>query len=156
MDDRATESISHENKRLIFLKNLIGSHLNENFSPVARWLNGKLLEIGEGHMKMEFTIREDMCNPLRMLHGGIAATILDDVVGTMVFALGRENAYVSINLNCDYLHPAKLGDVVTVHAKVVRAGKTIVHVEGEIIGYGNLVIAKCSSNLTQTGIRIPY
>jgi hypothetical protein len=45
------------------------------------------------------------------LHGGIAATILDDIVGTMVYALGREFAYTSVNLNCDFLNPAVVGDV---------------------------------------------
>lgn len=150
------DSNPNENKRLTFLKALVGGHLDENFSPVAHWLNGRLIEINEGSMKMEFLVREDMCNPIHLLHGGIAATILDDVVGTMVYALGRENAYVSINLNLDYLHPAKAGEVLTVNARIIRAGKTVVHVEGEIVGYGNLIIAKCTSNLTQTSMKLPF
>ena len=156
MDDMHKNSDSNENKRLVFLQKLIGSQLSESFSPVARWLNGKLMEVTEGSLKMEFIVREDMCNPIHLLHGGIAATILDDVVGTMVYAMGRENAYVSINLNCDFLHPAKAGETLTVNAKVVRAGKTVVHVEGEIVGYGNLIIAKCTSNLTQTSLKLPF
>lgn len=156
MDDMYTNSDLNENKRLVFLQKLIGTQLSENFSPVARWLNGKLLEVKEGSLKMEFLVREDMCNPIHLLHGGIAATILDDVVGTMVYALGRENAYVSINLNLDYLHPAKAGEVLTVNARIIRAGKTVVHVEGEIVGYGNLIIAKCTSNLTQTSLKLPF
>ncbi len=156
MSKTLPEPIPTENKRLAFLQKLTGKHLSENFSPVAQWLNGKLLEIKEGQLTMEFTVREDMCNPMGVLHGGIAATILDDVVGTMVFALGRENAFVSVNLNCDFLHPAKVGDVLTAQAKIIRAGKTIVHVEGTIAGYGSLIIAKCTSNLTQTSIKLPF
>jgi len=156
MSNTQTDSDLNENKRLVFLQKLVGSHLNENFSPVARWLNGRLIEVKEDLMKMEFIVREDMCNPIHLLHGGIAATILDDVVGTMVYAMGREYAYVSINLNCDFLHPAKSGDTLTVNAKVIRAGKTVVHVEGEIVGNDNLIIAKCTSNLTQTSMKLPF
>ncbi len=156
MSDTNPEDMQHQNKRIALFKTLIGRHLDGDFSPVAQWLNGRLIQIQEGFMEMEFIVRKDMCNPMQLLHGGIAATILDDVVGTMVYALGRENAYVSINLNCDYLHPAKVGDKLNVQAKVIRAGKTVVHVEAQIKGYGDLVIAKCTSNLTQTSIRLPY
>jgi len=142
--------------RLEYLHTFIGQPMQESFSPVGRWLNGTLLDIQEGTMKVEFLVREDMSNPMGVLHGGIAATILDDVVGTMVYALGREFAYTSVNLNCDFLNPAKTGETVIAHAKVVRAGKNIIHVEGVIKNPDGLIIAKCSSNLVQTGVKIPF
>lgn len=106
-------------------------------------------------MEVEFTVREDMTNPMGVLHGGIASTILDEVVGTMVYALGREFAYVSVNLNCDFLHAARIGDVITTKARVIRAGKNIVHVEGAIFDPENRIIAKCTSNLIQTNLKLP-
>ncbi len=48
-----------------------------------------------------------------VLHGGSAAAIMDEVVGMMVYALGREYGYTSVNLNCDFLNAARLGDVLT-------------------------------------------
>ena len=144
-----------ENKRLAFLQTYIGQHMSDSSSPVARWLDGKLIDLKEGSMAVEFTVRQDMTNPLGVLHGGIASTILDDVVGTLVYALGREFAYVSVNLNCDFLHAARLGDVITATAKVVRAGKNIVHVEGEIRDVEGRIIAKCTSNLIQTSFKLP-
>jgi acyl-coenzyme A thioesterase 13 len=155
MGNALAESQPNDNMRLVLLRKLIGQHLNEGFSPVAKWLNGRLIDISEDQMTVEYIVRDDMCNPMLILHGGISATMLDDVVGTLVYALGKEFAYASVNLNCDYLHPAKPGDTLQVVGKVVRAGKTIVHVEGRIIGPDDLVIAKCTSNLTQTNFRIP-
>jgi acyl-coenzyme A thioesterase 13 len=155
MHNAQAESQPNDNKRLAFLQNLIGKQLIGGFSPVATWLNGKLLEISATQITVEYTVREDMCNPMLILHGGVSATMLDDVVGTLVYALGREFGYASVNLNCDYLHPAQPGDILQVSANVVRAGKTIVHVEGRIVGPNDLIIAKCTSNLAQTSFRIP-
>ena len=144
-----------ENKRLLFLQKFIGEYMDQSPSPVGRWLNGRLTDIQEGSMEVEFTVREDMTNPMGVLHGGIASTILDEVVGTMVYALGRDFAYVSVNLNCDFLHAARIGDVITAKAKVIRAGKNIVHVEGTITDQESRIIAKCTSNLIQTNLKLP-
>lgn len=156
MDKAVEGSVPEENKRLIFLQTYVGSSFGDRVSPVARWLNGKLLEISEGFLKMEYFVREDMCNPMQILHGGIAATILDDVVGTVVYAIGREFAYTSVNLNCDYLHAARIGDLLSVEGKVIRAGKNIVHTEGVITGPEGKIIAKCTSNLIQTSLKLPF
>jgi len=144
-----------ENKRLLFLQKFIGEYMDQTPSPVGRWLNGRLTDIREGSMEVEFTVRKDMTNPMGVLHGGIASTILDEVVGTMVYALGRDFAYVSVNLNCDFLHAARIGDVITAKAKVIRAGKNIVHVEGTITDQESRIIAKCTSNLIQTNLKLP-
>ncbi|SEJ64542.1 uncharacterized domain 1-containing protein [Dyadobacter koreensis] len=142
--------------RLEYMQTFIGQSMQDSLSPVGRWLNGKLLDIQDGTMKVEYVVREDMSNPMGVLHGGIAATILDDVVGTMVYALGRDFAYTSINLNCDFLNAAKTDETILADAKVVRAGKNIIHVEGVITNTAGLIIAKCSSNLIQTGLKIPF
>lgn len=149
-------AIENENPRLEYMQTLIGRSTQESLSPVGRWLNGTLLDVQEGSMRVSYVVREDMTNPMGLLHGGIATTILDEVVGTMVYALGREYAYVSVNLNCDFLNPAKVGDTLFASGKVIRAGKNIVHVEGEIVNELGVIIAKCTSNLLQTAIKIPF
>ena len=126
-----------------------------NFSPVASWLNGKLIAVEEGAMEIEYEVREDMCNPMGILHGGIASTMLDDIVGTMVYALGREFAFTSVNLNCDFLNPATPGDMLTAKSKVIRSGKNIIHVEGQLVKVDGRIVAKCTSNLIQTSFKIP-
>lgn len=155
MSTHLNPSQSTDNRRLAFLQKLIGNPMIEHFSPVAKWLNGKLLTIEEGAMDVEYKVREDMCNPMGTLHGGIAATILDDIVGTMVYALGREFGFTSVNLNCDFLNPAVAGDVLIARAKMIRAGKNIIHVEGQLVHESGRLVAKCTSNLVQTAFKIP-
>jgi len=143
------------NSRLEFFRSQIGNDLNNSISPLGRWLNGTIRAVDYGHISVEFTIREDMTNPMGILHGGSAAAIMDDVVGMMVFALGREYGYTSVNLNCDFLNAARRDELLTANAKVVRAGRNIVHCECELVTAEGKIIAKCASNLIQTGVRLP-
>lgn len=140
----------------LHFEKFIGQHLNQSPSAVGRWLNGKLIDVKEGSMEIEFTVREDMTNSMGVLHGGIASTILDDVVGTMVYALGRDFAFTSVNLNCDFLHAARVGEILLTKGKVIRAGKNIVHVEGEITNAEGKIVAKCTSNLIQTSLKLTF
>lgn len=146
---------AHTNPRLNFFRTQIGNDLSNTISPLGRWLNGIVRAVDYGHISIEFTVREDMTNPMAVLHGGSAAAIMDEVVGMMVFALGREYGYTSVNLNCDFLNAARLGDVLTAHAKVIRAGRNIIHCECELVTEEGKIIAKCTSNLIQTGVKLP-
>ncbi|TDB64082.1 PaaI family thioesterase [Arundinibacter roseus] len=146
---------AHMNPRLEFFRTQLGNDMSSSISPMGRWLNGIVRKVEYGQLSIEFTVREDMTNPMGVLHGGAASAMMDDVVGAMVFALGREFGYTSVNLNCDFLSPARLGDVLTAHAQVVRAGKNIIHCACEIVSDEGKIIAKCATNLVQTGIRLP-
>jgi acyl-coenzyme A thioesterase 13 len=155
MTDSTNPALTNDDARLHYLQTFIGKTMQESHSPVGRWLNGTMLDIQKGSIKVEFVVRKDMSNPMGILHGGIAATILDEIVGTMVYALGREFAFVSVNLNCDFLNPAMVGETIFADAEIIRAGKNIVHVEGKITNSEGIIIAKCTSNLLQSGFKIP-
>jgi acyl-coenzyme A thioesterase 13 len=123
-------------------------------SPLGRWLNGKLIAVEEGSLTVEFEIRDEMTNPGKILHGGVTASMLDDVMGMTVFSLGRESFYSTINLSIDYLLSAKAGDIIFVKSKVIRAGKTVVNMECEARNTEHKIIAKCTSNLVTTGVKM--
>jgi acyl-coenzyme A thioesterase 13 len=119
--------ITETNPRIDFLRGLIGTSMSQSPSPVARWLNGTLREVEQGKLVADYIVREDMTNPMGTLHGGTASMIMDDIVGTMVYSLGREYGYTSVNLNCDFLNPARVGEKLVATANVIRPGKNIVH-----------------------------
>jgi acyl-coenzyme A thioesterase 13 len=155
MDSKVNPAYLPSNSRIEMLLQLKGKPIAGDFSPVAKWLNGKLIDIAEGSMEIEYEVRADMCNPMGTLHGGIASTMLDDIVGTMVYALGREFAFTSVNLNCDFLNPAFPGEVLAAKSRVIRSGKNIIHVEGQITNADGKIVAKCTSNMIQTSFKIP-
>ena len=142
------------NSRIDFLRSLIGAEMTQSPSPVARWLLGTLREVEQGKLAVNYVVREDMLNPMGTLHGGVVAMMMDDVTGTLVYSLGREYGYTSVNLNCDFLNPARSGEVVRATAQVVRAGKNIVHCECVVTNEEGVIVAKSTSNLIQTGVRL--
>ncbi|PLK46317.1 MULTISPECIES: PaaI family thioesterase [Emticicia] len=140
---------------LEYFKSHIGKHASElSPSALGRWLNGKLISIEEGSVTVEFVVRDDMTNPAKILHGGTAAAMMDEIMGMTVFMLGRENFYTTVNLNADYLLPAKIGDTLLVKSKIIRAGKTVINIECQILNTDHKIVAKCSSNMVVTSVKI--
>ena len=64
---------SRTNPRLEYFRTQIGNDLSTSISPLGRWLNGTLRAVDYGHLSIEFTVRQDMTNPMGVLHGGSAA-----------------------------------------------------------------------------------
>ncbi len=147
------EEVLH--KRLDLFKGYIGKQLNESPSAVTRWLGGVLAAVEAGYLSAHYVVRDDMTNPMKTLHGGVAAMIMDDLMGTMVYLLGAEYAHTSVNLNCDFLNPAPVGTELTGSAEVIRKGRNVVHCECRIVAGNGKLIAKSASNLISTGVRLP-
>ncbi len=139
------------NPALEFFKNNIGKTSAEvSPSPFGRWLNGTLTAVEEGSLTVEFIVRTDMCNPAHILHGGVATSIFDDVIGMTVFSMGNQIFYSTVNLSVDFLFAAKPNEKLTAKSKIVRMGKKIAHAEGEIRNEAGQIIAKCTTNLVAT------
>ena len=139
------------NPALAYLQAHVGRKLSEGSpSPTGRWLDGTLLAAEPGSLTVQFTVREEMCNPARILHGGIAATMLDDVVGMTVFSLGLDVFFTSVNLAVDFLYAAPLGSTVVAKSEIVRQGKKIIHAECRLTDEAGRLVAKAASNLVGT------
>lgn len=133
-----------------FKSNIGKSGAEVSPSPLGRWLNGTLLEVNEGSLTMEFLVRKEMCNPGGILHGGIATSVMDDIIGLTVFSMSNQVFYSSVNLSVDFLYSAKPDEKLIVKSNIVRIGKKIAHAEGEIRNEAGQIIAKCTTNLVAT------
>jgi acyl-coenzyme A thioesterase 13 len=147
-------NLTDSNPRIELIATKINQSLADSPGPVSRWLNGTLLDVRYGYLKVKFVVREDMTNPMGILHGGIAATIMDEMAGANTYLLGRENAFTTVNLNCDYLHSAQIGETIIAESTVIRAGNNVVHCESKIMNEAGLIVAKCSTNLIKTNMKL--
>lgn len=142
------------NTPLDYFRTQIGKTLDRTPSAAGNWLAGKLLEVSQEEIRVAYTVRPDMCNPGRILHGGIASLMLDDVIGMGNFVAGSEFLMTSINLSVDFLSAAQVGEQLEVIAKLVRSGSNLNHWEAIIRKESGKIVAKASSNLIKTHVKI--
>ena len=117
-------------------------------SPCAygRWLDGLLVTAEEGRLVLDYRVRPEMTNPAGILHGGVVAGMIDDVFGMLAATLVEERFLVTIDLHVDFLASAREGDVVTVDARVVRGGASVMHAEASLL-LGEKLLARSSTNM---------
>ena len=139
---------------LQLFRSQIGKTLDRTPSAAGNWLAGTLLAVDAQQISVAYQIREDMCNPGRILHGGIASLMLDDVIGMGNFVAGSEFLMTSINLTVDFLSAAQIGERVEVTATMVRSGANLNHWEAVIRKESGKIVAKASSNLIKTHVKI--
>jgi uncharacterized protein (TIGR00369 family) len=74
-----------------------------------------------------FEVCDSHCNSRGFLHGGVLAALCDNVMGlSLGSVLNNASAnIVTITLTLDYLGSAKVGDVILIEPRVVRAGGNI-------------------------------
>ncbi|MBL8150651.1 MAG: PaaI family thioesterase [Blastocatellia bacterium] len=139
-------------ERLNYFRAMIDKEGSKEMPPFSRWLGGVIREVKEGEFSVEFLIREEMTNPAGVLHGGIHAAILDEVIGMTVFALGKDFYYLSTNLSIDFLSSAKKGDKVVAKSRIIREGKQVINAIGELFDKQGKILSRASSNLVRTSL----
>lgn len=84
-------------------------------APIAVLMNMEPVEVEEGRVTFAATPGEERYNPIGIVHGGFAATLLDSVTGCAVHTtLPQGVAYASLGLEAKYLR-AITSDTGTVH-----------------------------------------
>ncbi|TDG35940.1 PaaI family thioesterase [Pedobacter changchengzhani] len=144
------DSLSEE--RLKVLQQSLGKVLHATPSPFMNWLAPILLKAENGIMVCKYTIRKEMTNPFGILHGGVTAGIIDDLIGATVFTMGLNERYTTINNYIDYFATASEGDEVIAETSIVKKGRTILNLQCEIsLPSKKRLIAKGYSNMLNLG-----
>jgi len=144
------ESISEQ--RLNLLKQSIGKVVKNSPSNFMNWLAPVLIKAENGILVCQYTIRKEMTNPYQILHGGVTAGIIDDLIGATIFTMGLNDRYTTVNNYIDYFAPAKEGDEILAETAIVKKGKTILNLQCEVfLPAKNRLIARGYSNMLNIG-----
>jgi uncharacterized protein (TIGR00369 family) len=118
--------------------------------PIAVLMGFELETVEPGRAVMVLTPGEHLYNPQGTVHGGVAATLLDSVMGCAVHStlpVGR--GFTTIEIKVNYLKPviATTGPL-RAEGKVVQVGRQIAMAEGRLTdGAGRLYAAGTTSCL---------
>jgi uncharacterized protein (TIGR00369 family) len=114
--------------------------------PIAVVMNFAIAEVEEGRAVFEGEPGEEHYNPIGVVHGGYASTILDSVLGCAVHTtLPAGVGYTSQTLEVKYLRP------ITGDTDVVRAAAEVIHRGRKTATSEAKLIAKESGKLLATG-----
>lgn len=117
--------------------------------PIAVVMRFDLVAVREG--EVEFSCRPDEAhfNPLGTVHGGLACTLLDTVLGCAVHSsLPAGTGYTSIDIAVSYLRPIQPGPrPLTATGRVTKAGSRVSFAEGRITDADGRLLATATGSL---------
>lgn len=125
--------------------------------PIANTLEFDLIEVDEGRAVFRGTPGQHAYNPIGVVHGGYAATLLDSACGCAVHAsLSAKQAYTTLELKVAF-HRALTSDTGPVQAegKVISIGKRVAFAEGRLIDANGRLYASATSTLLVYELRPP-
>jgi len=118
--------------------------------PIVAALEMRPEEIDSGRVVFSMPAREWMCNPSGVVHGGMAATLLDTVLSLAVVSkLPKGKTCQTVQMNLNYVRPLlPTGERVTAEGIAVHAGTTLGTAEarlhdsrGRLIAHGTATLA---------------
>ena len=135
------------------IKEKIGRPNQSSPSPFTNWLQPVAKEAEYGSLTFEYTVRKEMINPVEILHGGVVAGIIDDLMGATVYSMELPGQYVTVNLDVSFFAIAKLGDVIQAKTKLLKKGRKIINMECEVWHPAkSRLVAKGSANLMRADL----
>lgn len=132
----------------------VGKKVTDGKSHAGNWLEFTLENAVKGAVTISLVVKREMTNPYGHIHGGMMSLVIDETIGWAVVSLDAPVHYTSLNLNIDFLYGIKEGETLLSTAKIIREGKKIVHAECLVHDTSGRLLAKASSNLVVTGMKI--
>ena len=102
--------------------------------PIAVLLGFEIVEVDEGRAVFAVTPREFHYNPIGVVHGGLAATLLDSAMGCAVHSmLPAGTAYTTLEVKVNFAR-AITRDTgrIRCEGKVVHGGRTVATADGRV------------------------
>jgi uncharacterized protein (TIGR00369 family) len=102
--------------------------------PISKLLGFRLEAIDSGHAVFVLEPAEYHYNPIGMVHGGVASTVLDSAMGCAIHStLPAGTGYSTVELKVNFIRPLKTGTGgVRCEATVIHPGGRIATAEGRL------------------------
>jgi uncharacterized protein (TIGR00369 family) len=109
-------------------------------------LGMKLVEVGEGACSVELVTDERHLQHHGFVHAGVVATLADHAAGGAARSVAPAGSdVITIEFKINFLKPAPAGKLLAT-ARVLRAGRTVIVAETEVLS-GETLVSKLTSTL---------
>jgi len=144
-DPRPSAAAALQLSGLEFLTKIIAGEIPA--PPIARSLGYDLVEVSEGHAVFEVTPDDSHYNPIGVVHGGLALTLLDSAAGCAVQStLPQGLAYTSLETKVNFLRAVTSDSgLLLARGWVTKPGKRAAFAEADLRGADGTLYATASS-----------
>ena len=116
--------------------------------PIAVLMNMDIETVEKGRVTFGGMPDASHYNPIGVVHGGFAATMLDTVAGCAVHStLPAGKAYTSIEIKISYLRPLHTGVRVIATGTVTKPGSRVAFADATLATTDGVLVATASSSL---------
>jgi uncharacterized protein (TIGR00369 family) len=114
---------------------------------IGRLLGMRFDEVEPGRVVFSLVTRPDFANPLGAVHGGIAATLLDSVMGCAVHTtLPVGVGYTTLEIKVNYVRAARTdGQTLNAEGTVIHVGRRTATAEGRITDEQGKLVAHATT-----------
>lgn len=129
------------------------SAAGEEHSPHSALLGSEVVDFDAetATATMRFTVRREMCTWRGGVQGGLVAGYLDDVMGyAYVMSTEYEQAPLNLDLAMTMIRLVPEGATITGKGRVVKAGRKVVFLEGELFDEEGKILARATSTALPT------
>jgi uncharacterized protein (TIGR00369 family) len=105
----------------------------------GRW---KISLMQDGRSEASWTPTPDMANPFGSVHGGIIATVIDELTGAAVISSIEAGSAPTVSMNVEYLHAIPIGGTYAAIGEIVRKGRAMVIADARILNEEGTVLAR--------------
>ncbi len=104
---------------------------------IMKVIGAEMTRVEAGAIDIELPYREDLTQQNGFVHAGIITTMADSACGYAAFSLMPKGADVlSVEFKVNLLSPA-IGERFLAEGRVLRAGKTLTIVQGNVFAFSN-------------------
>jgi uncharacterized protein (TIGR00369 family) len=132
-DPRALAEAARGLTGLEFLRKVVSGELPR--PPISALMNFGLAELEEGRAVFTAEPAEYHYNPIGVVHGGLAATLLDSAMGCAVHSVLPAGAgYTTLEIKVNYIRALTAGTgAVRAEARVIHVGGRTATAEGKVL-----------------------
>jgi uncharacterized protein (TIGR00369 family) len=132
-DPRALAEAGRGLSGLEYLQRIVAGELPR--PPISELMNFGLTELSEGRAVFTVEPAEYHYNPIGVVHGGLAATLLDSAMGCAIHStLPAGVGYTTLEVKVNYIRPMSVETgIVRCEAKVIHVGGRTATAEGRVL-----------------------
>jgi uncharacterized protein (TIGR00369 family) len=105
----------------------------------GRW---KITSMANGRSEATWTPTPDLANPVGNVHGGVIATVIDELTGAAVISAIEAASTPTVSMQVDYLHAIPIGPTYRGFGEVVRVGRAVAIADARIVDADDRVLAR--------------